>query len=36
MITIKTKEEIDLMHRGGRILKSTIDELGKKIGVGVS
>lgn len=36
MITIKTKEEIDLMHKGGRILKSTIDELSKKIGIGVS
>lgn len=36
MITIKTKEEIDLMHKGGRILKSTIDELGKKIDVGIS
>lgn len=36
MITIKTKEEIDLMHQGGRILKSTIDKLGKKIDIGVS
>jgi methionyl aminopeptidase len=36
MITIKTKEEIDLMHKGGRILKSTIDELSKKIDIGVS
>ncbi len=36
MITIKTKEEIDLMHRGGKVLKSVIDELGRKIDVGVS
>lgn len=36
MITIKTKEEIDLMHQGGRMLRSIVDELGKKIDVGVS
>ena len=36
MITIKTKEEIDLMHQGGRILKRIIDKLSKKIDIGVS
>lgn len=36
MITIKTKEEIDLMHQGGRMLRSIVDELGKKIDIGVS
>ncbi len=36
MITIKTKEEIDLMHQGGRILKKIIDKLSKKIDIGVS
>ncbi|MFA5228577.1 MAG: type I methionyl aminopeptidase [Candidatus Paceibacterota bacterium] len=36
MITIKTKEEIDLMHKGGRLLKSAIDKLGEKINIGTS
>ncbi|MDD3386463.1 MAG: M24 family metallopeptidase [Candidatus Pacebacteria bacterium] len=36
MITIKTKEEIELMAKGGKILKSVIDKLGKYITVGIS
>ena len=36
MITIKTKEEIEVMAKGGKILKSIIDELGSHIAVGVS
>jgi len=36
MITIKTKEEVAVMHLGGRYLKSVIDSLGEKISAGIS
>lgn len=36
MITIKTKEEIEVMAKGGKILKSIVDQLGSHIAVGVS
>ncbi len=36
MITIKTKEEIEVMGKGGKILKTIVDELGKHVAVGVS
>jgi len=36
MITIKTKEEIEVMAKGGKILKSIVDELGSHVAVGVS
>lgn len=36
MITIKTKEEIEVMAKGGKILKSIIDELGAHVMIGVS
>jgi len=36
MITIKTKEEIEVMMKGGKILKSIVDALGEKIAVGVT
>lgn len=36
MITIKTKEEIEVMAKGGKILKSIVDELGNHVAVGVS
>jgi methionyl aminopeptidase len=35
MITIKTREEIEIMRRGGQVLKSVIDSLGEMIDVGV-
>jgi len=35
MITIKTKEEIEVMAKGGKILSSIVDVLGSKLGVGV-
>lgn len=36
MISIKTKEEIELMRKGGMVLKAVIDALGEKIKPGVS
>ncbi|MFZ3054735.1 MAG: type I methionyl aminopeptidase [Minisyncoccales bacterium] len=36
MITIKTKEEIEVMAKGGKILKSVVDALGEKVAVGVN
>jgi len=36
MISIKTKEEIEVIMKGGKILKSIVDALGEKIAVGVS
>jgi len=36
MITIKTKEEISAMKKGGKILKSVIDALGEMVEIGVS
>lgn len=36
MITIKTKEEIEVMAEGGKILKLIVDELGSRVAVGVS
>jgi len=36
MITIKTKEEVELMAKGGKILKSIINKLGEHIAIGVS
>ena len=36
MITIKTKKEVEVMHMGGRYLKSVIDSLGQKISAGLS
>lgn len=35
-ITIKTKEEIEAMRKGGKILKSVVEALGKEIRPGVS
>lgn len=36
MITIKTKEEIEVMAKGAKILKSVVDQLGSHVAVGVS
>jgi methionyl aminopeptidase len=36
MITIKTKEEIEAMAEGGKILASIVDALGKEIAAGVN
>lgn len=36
MISIKTKEEIEVMGKGGKILKSIVDALGEKVAVGVT
>ncbi|MFA5086538.1 MAG: type I methionyl aminopeptidase [Candidatus Paceibacterota bacterium] len=36
MISIKTKEEIEAMRQGGRVLKSVVDALGEMVRPGVS
>jgi methionyl aminopeptidase len=36
MIAIKTREEIEVMRKGGKILKSIVDALGEKLAAGVS
>ena len=36
MITIKTKEEVELMAKGGKILNSLINKLGESVAIGVS